>query len=158
MEKFLATWMRCMIVAMAVCGLAICVLWVPMGVEGVWSSESVDLRSIELWAQSAFFWITAMPCFWILTVAWAVTADMKDGELFTEENALRFKRIAWALTVDLIVFLAGNFVFSTLGWHEHMLIYSLVGLMGFVLVACFAILSHCLSRAAGLQEESEGTI
>ncbi len=157
-ERSLANWMRCLIVAMAACGISICILWVPMGVEGVWLGGSADVRSTELWVQSAFFWMTAIPCFWILTVAWNMTIDMKTGKLFTVENSLRVKRVALVLTVALIVFLVGNLVFAILGWHRYMLVYCLVGLMGFVLVACFAALSHYLYRAAELQEESEGTI
>lgn len=157
-EKSLVFWIRSMIVAMILCGIAICALWIPMGVEGLWLGGETNMQSVELWVQSAFFWVTALPCFWILTVAWSVTTDMKSGKLFTVENSVRIKRVALVLFIDLLVFLAGNLVFAILQWHAQMLTYCFVGLAGFVLVAFFAALSHYLFRAAELQEESEGTI
>lgn len=158
MEKLLANWMRCMIVAMAICGLAICILWIPIGVEHIGAEKQLDLQSIELWVQMAFFWVVAMPCFWILKVAWDITIEMKRERLFTLQNAVRIKKIAKVLMIDIIVFLAGNFIFFILEWHKHMALYCLVGLMGFVLVVCFWSLSHYLLRAAELQEENEGII
>ena len=84
--------------------------------------------------------------------------QMKKGELFREKTA---KLIQWAtviLFVDIIVFFVGTLMFFLLKWNELIFLYSLVAVVGMFVVLFLAVVSHYISKAAVLQEESEGTI
>ena len=159
-EKTLSRWVRCAILLIAVCGVAICALWVPMTVGGWGIDESKfsETQSVALWVQFVFHWVVSLPCFWLLTVAWRIASDMRNGKFFSEENSLRLKQAAQVLFVSLLVFLAGNTVFAILKWNAMFAVYCFIAVVGLVLVVLLAVLSHYLFRAAELQEECEGTI
>ena len=159
-DKKLSLLIRVSIIFIAVCGVAICLLWVPMGEFGwkigdVWSFEG---QTKEFWSQIIFHWMVSLPCFYLLWLAWQVTSDMKKGRLFIFENSLRVKHAMYILTVDLLLFLVGHTLFALLRWHTFYIIYLLVALIGLIVVVFLTVLSHYLLRAAELQEESDGTI
>ena len=159
-EKSLSQWIRCALLLIALCGIAVCALWVPMGIGGVGIEDAMwtKAQSIALWVQFVFHWVVSLPCFWMLTVAWRMTSDMKNGCFFTSENALRIKKAAQVLFVSILVFLTGNGVFAALKWNKAFVLYCFVAVIGLILVVLLAALSHYLFRAAELQEECEGTI
>ena len=159
-EKKLSLLMRLAIILIAVCGVAICAFWVPVGIFG-WLNRGVawaDLQTIEFWLQFIFQWMVSLPCFYLLFLAWHITADMKEGKLFAFENSLRTKRAAYVLTVDLLVFLIGHTVFALLQWNTVYGLYAFVAVIGLILAVFLVVLSHYLCRAAELQEESDLTI
>lgn len=159
-EKYLSILMRCAILLIGFCGVAICIFWVPVGVSGwlVRDTTWTELQTVEFWVQFAFQWLVSLPCFWLLLLAWRVTADMRNGRLFVMQNSLRTKQAACVLTMDLLVFLVGHTVFALLQWNQLYILYCFAAVIGLVLVMLLSILSHYLYRAAELQEESDGTI
>ena len=159
-DKKLSFLMRVSIISIAVCGIAICLLWVPMGEFGwkIGDEWLFEGQTKEFWSQIIFHWIVSLPCFYLLWLAWQVTNDMQKGRLFIFENSLRVKRAMYILTADLLLFLLGHTLFALLRWHAFDIIYLLVALMGLIVVVFLTVLSHYLSRAAELQEESDGTI
>ena len=149
-EKALCFWVRCAIIAVALFGLAVCAVWIPISV--------INMPSAARWIQRVFYWLTSVPCFGVLVLGWLVTMQMKKGELFREKTA---KLIQWAtviLFVDIIVFFVGTLIFFLLKWNELIFLYSLVAVVGMFVVLFLAVVSHYISKAAVLQEESEGTI
>lgn len=159
-DKKLSSLIRASIILIAVCGMAICLLWVPMGEFG-WKMGDVwllDGQVKEFWAQIVFHWIVSLPCFYLLWLAWQVTGDMKKGRLFIFENASRVKYATWILAGDLLLFLLGHTLFALLRWNTCYMVYLLVALIGLIVTVFLGVVSHYLSRAAELQEESDATI
>ena len=158
-EKILSRWVRLVIILIAISGVLSCSLWVPIRIGG-WSfnGQQVAIKGVELWVQFVFHWIVSLPCFWILTVAWRITTDMKNDLLFTMENSVRVKHAAQELFVSVLVFLVGNVIFAILKWNSVLMTNCFVAVLGMVMSVLFAVLSYYLYRAAELQEECDGTI
>lgn len=149
-EKSLCFWVRCAIIAVALFGLAICAVWIPISVVNM----PIALR----WIQRVFYWLTSAPCFAVLVLGWLVTMQMKKGEFFREKTAKLIQLATVILFVDIIVFFAGTLIFFLLDWNGLLFLYSLVSVVGMFVVLFLAVVSHYVSKAAVLQEESEGTI
>lgn len=159
-DKKLSFLIRATIIFIAVCGVAICLFWVPMGEFGWQIGDAclVEGETKEFWIQVIFHWLVSIPCFYLLWLAWQVTKDMQKGRLFIVENSVRVKYATYVLAGDLLLFLLGHTLFTLLRWNTSYIIYLLVALIGLVVVVFLAVLSHYLSQAAELQEESDGTI
>ena len=155
--KSLSFWVRCAIIAIAVCGVLVCVCWYPLSTLVVSAGSG---RKLEFWAQLLFYWIVSLPCFWILVMGWKVTTAIKEDSLFKEKTAKTVKTATQILFIDVAVFFIGNLVFLLLEWSLiHLaVIHLFLVIVGLVIGVFMAILSHYLYRAAELQEESEGTI
>ena len=85
-DKKLSSLIRASIILIAVCGMAICLLWVPMGEFG-WKMGDVwllDGQVKEFWAQIVFHWIVSLPCFYLLWLAWKTFR--RSGEITDTES------------------------------------------------------------------------
>jgi len=149
-EKSLCFWVRCAIIAVAIVGLTVCAVWIPISVLGA----DVTAR----WVQRIFYWLTSLPCFVALAFGWVVSSEMRKGDLFKEKTAKLVKLAAVMLFIDIVIFFIGTLVFFLLDWNGLLLLYSVVSAVGMIVVLFLFVVSHYLLKAAILQEESEGTI
>ena len=155
--KSLCFWVRCAIVAMAICGICVCAFWYPRSIS--WTTDTLQkARETAYWMQIVFYWLTSLPCFAVLAIGWKLTTAIQAETLFQAENAKAVKMAVQILFADIAVFLIGNVVFLTLGWNDFALLYLFLAVLGLVIGVFMAILSHYLYKAAELQEENEGTI
>ena len=155
--KALCFWVRCAIIAIAICGVCVCAFWYPFCVF-LTSITPQGIGKAVFWVQILFYWLTSLPCFWILIMGWRVTTAIKEERLFQEGTAKTVKNATQILFIDLAVFFIGNVLFLLLDWNRLAWIYFVFVIVGLVIGIFMAILSHYLYRAAELQEESEGTI
>ena len=155
--KALCFWVRCAIIAIAVCGLCVCVVWYPIITE---LNVPLNVEKMQFWAQLVFYWLASLPCFWILIMGWRVTKAIKEDRLFTNETAKIVKTATQILFIDIAVFFIGNLALLLLkwAWWGIAIIHLFFLIAGLVVGIFMAILSHYLYKAAELQEESEGTI
>lgn len=149
-EKSLCFWIRCAIIAVALFGIAVCAVWIPISV--------INSPKAACWIQRVFYWLTAAPCFVVLVLGWMVSMQMKKGELFREKTAKLIQLATVILFVDILVFFLGTLVFFLLDWNGLLFLYSLIAVVGMFVVLFLAVVSHYVLKAAVLQEESEGTI
>ena len=156
--KALCFWVRCAIIAIAICGVCVCAFWYPFSISLTSTKLQAGEQTAAYWTQLLFNWLASLPCFWILVMGWKVTAAIKEDRLFKEEIAKTVKIATQILFMDVAVFFVGNLVFLLLGWNDFALMYLFFVIIGLVIGVFMAILSHYLYRAAELQEESEGTI
>lgn len=159
-EKRLTLLMRIVIVLVGLCGVLVCLFWVPISIGG-WFIKEIswkDLQTTEFWLQYAFQWLISMPCFWLLIMAWKITLDMCEGRLFVAKNALLIKRATSILIVDILVFLIGNVVFAVLGWNGLLPLYIFAAVVGIIFAFSLFILSQYVMQAAALQEECDLTV
>ena len=156
-EKALCFWVRCAIVAMAICGVCVCIFWYPYSVS-LTTEKIQGAKTAAYWLQLTFYWLISLPCFAILFIGWKITTEMKSGSLFLETNAKAVKTAVQILFTDIAVFLIGNVIFLFLGWNVFAFVYLFIAVIGLIIGVFMAILSHYLYKAAELQEECEGTI
>ena len=158
-EKKLTILMRVAILLIGLCGVAICLFWLPMSSgKGAATFSWDELQKVQVWTQYAFQWLISLPCFWLLITAWKITGDMQRGRLFTEENVRLVKKSTVILLVDILLYLAGNIIFAVLGWNEWFILQLFAAIVGLIIAILLFILSQYLMKAAVLQEESDLTV
>jgi hypothetical protein len=157
--KALCFWVRCAIIAMAICGVCVCAFWYPFSISLTTDGlQETGTQAGVFWVQLIFYWLISLPCFAVLCIGWKITSALKEERLFVVENATLVKTAVHILFVDIAVFLVGNVVFLALGWNDFVFLYLFFAIIGLVVAVFLAILSHYLYKAAELQEENEGTI
>lgn len=157
-SKTLGTLMYISVTAAAICGLFICVYIVPLlGKDLVTTNpESAGW----FWPWLVFSWLIAVPCFAILIFIWKVTGAVVHEAVFTIQTAKWVKCGAILLLADAALFFFGNVVLLLMNMsHPGVLLFSIMAdIFAVALALLAAVLSRYLTRAAFLQEESEGTL
>lgn len=152
------------IIILAIFGLITCALWYPLSISLTTVGLSVDpapitqAENIEFWSQLIFYWLTSVPCFFILALWWIIAGKVKRGSIFTPGTAKTFKLCSVILSIDLSVFLIGNQIFAMLGWNEFLVIYLIIFAVGTAVASLLAVTAHYTRLAATLQEEMEYTV
>jgi hypothetical protein len=150
--------MRVSVVAAAMCGLFLFLFVIPS------LGESIIYENPEVggwfWPWLAFAWLFALPCVAILVLVWKVSGAVIHDAVFTVKTAKWVKAGSILLLCDSAFLFAGNFVLDLLGMnHPSMMLMAVVGVIfGVALSLLAAVLARYLTKAAALQEESEGTL
>jgi hypothetical protein len=112
------------------------------------------------WPWLIFAWLFTVPCFVILVFIWKVSGAVIRESVFTLQTAKWVKTGAILLLADVAFLLVGNVVLLLLSMNFiGMLLLSIIGAMFAIALALMAaVLSRYLTKAAVLQEESEGTL
>ncbi|MDR3311117.1 MAG: DUF2975 domain-containing protein [Oscillospiraceae bacterium] len=157
-SKSLCAWVRAAVIAAAVCGSVLC-----LGILPDWGRQIVaENPNMENWFLPwlIFLWAAALPCFAILVFVWKVSGAIAREEVFTLRTAKRIKTAAGLLFADAGFFFAGNLALLLLNMsHPFVLFLSIFADIFAVAAAILAAtLSRYITKAAALQEESEGTI
>lgn len=142
------------IVMVALCGLCICGCLYPFLV----SLNGLDKSSeAVMWSQLVFYWITSIPCFIILGIAWKIASSIK-AELFTHKNAKLLKNSAIFLFVDSIVFFIGNLVFMLMGYNPFAIAFFMLVIIALIASLALAVAGHYVTGATMIREENESYI
>lgn len=154
--------LRISIIIIALCGVAMCAFWYPFSVSlttiGTVNATPTLEQNIKIWAQLSFYWITSIPCFFVLVLMWFITIIFKK-EGFFSGRVIKIARIEiLTLLVDLAIFLIGNIVFVILGWNNFAIIYFLITVIGLVVVGLLCLFINIIKKGIQMQEEIEGTI
>lgn len=150
--------MRVSVIAAAICGLFLCLYVIPS-----WG-QSIVFTNPEfsgwLWPWLIFTWLIALPCFAILAFVWKVSGAVMSETVFTLQTAKWVKMGAVLLLADSALIFVGNVLLLLLNMnHPGVLLLSIMGDIFVIALALFAsVLSRYLTKAAVLQEESEGTL
>ncbi len=157
-QKHLSKWLKLILVGVAICGLVVYALVVPM--------YGLSLRSLypefsnRFWPWLSFIWVSGIPCFIVLCHAWRIATNIGNDQSFTEQNASLLKSISFLSALDAGFFFVGNIAFLLLNMsHPSVVIASLVIVfVGVAVAVVSAALSHLVKKAAVLQEQSDWTI
>ena len=153
-KKSLYYLVRSAIFIVALCGLCICGCLYPFLV----SLNGFDKGSeTVMWSQLIFYWISSIPCFIILGIAWRIAASIKT-ELFTHNNAKLLKSSALLLFADSIVFFVGNFVFMFMGYNPFAIAFFMLVIVALIASLALAVVGHYLTRATTIREENESYV
>lgn len=157
-NKKLCMWLKAIVIAMAVMGLVLYFVFVPLvGIELV---KSGAMNKAVAWAFFGFLTPTAIPCYLVLIWLWFTASDIGKGASFTDKNSLRLKNIAIACLVDTVYLFAGNlaFFFAKASTAVMFASFSFVAFTGLMLAVGAGCLSHLVYKAALMREENESFV
>lgn len=157
-SKTLGKLMHASVIAAAICGLIICAFVIPF-----WGEEIIVANpefGNWFWPWLIFAWIIAVPCFVILIFIWKVSSAVINETVFTIKTARWVKTGAVLLFCDVALLFFGNVILFLCNMnHPGILLLSLIAVIFAVALALLAaVLSRYITKAAILQEESEGTL
>lgn len=157
-SKQLGRLMRISVIAAAICGLYLCGAAIPSLGEGLISTYP-EFAS-WFWPWLIFAWAVAAPCFIILIYIWKVSGAVTHETVFTMQTAKWVKTGAILMLCDAGFLFIGNFVLLLCHMNHPgmMLLFGVAVIFAVVLALLAAVLSRYLTKAAMLQEESEGTL
>ena len=147
----------------AVAASGLCALYIALTVIPSLGKSIIELNpefAHWYWPWLIFCWLVSLPCFAILGLVWKASGAIRDETIFTLKTAKLIKAGAILLFCDAGFFFTGNVVLSLLGMnHPGILLASLLGDIFAVALAVFAsILARYVTKAAELQEMSDGTV
>lgn len=157
-QKMLSSWLKCIIIGMALCGIVIYAGVVPaLGVS--LRTEYPEFASCFLpWL--IFIWCSGIPCFAVLVFAWRISANIGKDRSFSEENAKWLLWISCLAAGDAGFFFSGNILLLLLNMNHPGIVLAsmMVVFVGVAVAVASAALSHLVKKAATLQEQSDLTI
>jgi len=153
----------CLLIRVAVLATAVCALFIILFIVPSWGNSLVgDYPEFSGWYVPwlSFIWAASIPCFAILVFVWRVSDAIKMDEVFTLRTAGWIKMGAILLFADAAFFFIGNILFLLLDMsHPGVLLVSTLGdIFAIALALLAAVLSRYITKAAELQEVSEGMI
>ena len=157
-QKKLSLWLKAVIIGIGVCGLIIYLGLLPnLGVTLL--TEHPEFTAWH-WPWLIFLWITAIPCYAILFLAWKIAVNIGKDLSFSADNARLLQSVAWLISGDILFFFLGNVVFFFLGMNHPgvFLLSLLICAIGVFIAIAAACLSHLVRKAADLQEQSDLTV
>jgi hypothetical protein len=158
-QASLAKWLKFIIFGVGICGLIVYALVIPMLGQALAAAENGVFDDCYLpWL--IFIWVTAIPCYIALVLAWRIAGNIGADRSFSLENARLLKWISILAAADSAFFFLGNLVLWLLNMnHPAIVLFSmLVVFAGVAVAAASAALSHLVVKAADLQEQSDWTI
>ena len=157
-QQSLSKWLRIILAGTGICGLIIYFYILPD-----WGKSLADHYpefSGAYWPWLIFLWLTAVPCYIVLFLGWKIAGNIGKDRSFSAENAELLKWISWLAGGDTLFFFVGNMVLWFLNMNHPgiVLLAMVVVFAGIAVTVAAASLSHLVSRAADLQEQSDLTI
>lgn len=154
--------MKVVIIMIAVFGALFYFLFVPMMGREMQQFYTNDLAYYNklFYAWIVLIWLTAIPCYAVLVIAWKMAVSVQNDTQFSHKNSGRLSKIALLAIIDGTFFFVMNIVylFANLN-HPGVLIASfLVFLVSVAFSAAAKVLSGMVEKAAILQEENDLTI
>ena len=156
--KTLRNLVRAAIICLAVFALFGCSFILP--VQGLSMARANPELAYCFWPWLLLFWVTCLPLFAVLVLAWLVADAIGQDQVFTHKIASLVKISSILLFGSVGIFFIGNLVFLIL-WMSHpavMLVSLFVDVFGLSLAVGVAVLARYLHKAADLQDEADGTI
>lgn len=157
-QKNLARWLKSMIIGVGVCGLIIYVYLVPVMGKEILKSSMENVNNFTPWL--IFIWLTGIPCYVVLVLAWQIAENIGKDRSFSDSNANKLKLISYFAAGDSIFFFIVNIIFLILDINKIsiVLLSLFIVFAGIVVAVAAAVLSHLVKKAADLQEQSDFTI
>lgn len=157
-QDTLSKWLRLIIIGVGICGIIIYAAVIPMMAEAM-VDKYPEFSSFQ-WPWLILIWITAIPCYLVLILAWKIAMNIGADRSFSTENAKLLKWIAVLAAADSAILFVGNLIFLLLSMnHPSIVLFSLlIEFFGIAISIASAALSHLVMKAAELQNQSDLTI
>ena len=171
-QKELSLLLKIVVAVAAVFLLLVCALFVPLlGHEVIWYFEAettgivaevarlLGSRTVGIGVE-VFVWLTAVPGFIALFLAWKIFAEIGRNNSFCTENAKRLRLISRLALLDTVLYMALAVVMFSFGLiHPSvLLVLTAVILFGSAMTIAGAALSHLTQKAADMKADNDLTI
>ena len=157
-QSSFAKWLKLIVIGVGICLTILCAWIIPT------LGESLKLQYPEVssffYPWLIFLWLSAIPCYLVLVIAWKIFTNIGNDQSFTTINAKYLKWISYLAAIDSFFFFVVNIIFWLLNMnHPGIIIVSLVVVtFGIAVAIIAAALSHLVMKAADLQDQSDLTI
>ena len=157
-QKNLSKWLKCILLGFGICGLIVYSAVIP--VFGNSLCVNYPEFSNRFWPWMVFLWITGIPCFTVLALAWKIAANIGQDRSFSYANAQYLKWSSLLSASDAGFFFVGNLLMLLLDMSHPSVVLASFALVfaGAAAAVLFAVLSRLVKKAAALQEQSDLTI
>lgn len=154
----LGKWLKAIIAEMGVCGLIFYGFIVPKCMSMLMSAHPEYAVGYYPWL--VVIWISGIPCYLVLVFAWKVALNIQRDRSFSMENARLLKWVAVMAIGDVTFFFACNVIFLLCNRNHPAIVFAslLIVFIGVAIAVAAVVLSHLISKAALLQEQSDLTI
>ena len=159
----LSVFIKYAIIVFALLGFLMCAQWYPLSISlttvGLVDPNPLTAeRSIQFWSQLLFYWLTSLPCFFILAIWWKIAQAIKNDCFFTHKVCKILNISAVILLVDLLLFLLGNLLLFLLGLNVFWIMYLFIFALGLAIVGVITTISFFTKKATIMQEDLDGTV
>lgn len=157
-QKTLSKWLKCILVGVGICGLIVFAAVIPMYGTAMRTMYPEFTNRFLPWL--IFLWISGLPCFLALAMAWKIAANIGADRSFSEQNSQILRRISVLAAGDACFFFAGNILLLLLNMSHPSVVFASFGIafVGVAVAVVSAVMSHLVKKAAVLQEQSDLTI
>lgn len=157
-QTTLSKWLKFILIGVALCGLVIyAVVFPALGQSIITHNEDF---SYCFWPWLIFIWVTGIPCYIAIILAWKIATNIGADQSFSLSNAKFLKWISILAVGDAAFFFVGNIVFLILNMsHPSIILFSsIIVFAGVAISVASAALSHLVMKASILQNQSDWTI
>lgn len=157
-QESLAKWLKGVILAVAVCGLILCLYVLPVWGKLIIEQELKVTGGFHRWC--ILLWLSALPVFGISFLGWRVASEIGRDNSFSESNAISLKYVSILSLVSSLIFFGGNILFLIQGINRLGILFlsCLLVFVGLAVSVAAALISHLVYKAARMQEENQLTI
>lgn len=157
-QKTLSNWLKGAIVVLAVLGLFVFGMVVPLYGMSIAADNPEYAHCFAPWMSLII--LAALPCYAALVIGWKIASDIGRDRSFSDDNAKRMRWISNLAFGDVILFFCGNAMLLLLNMSHPgvFLLCLLPDLLGVAVAVCAAALSHLIYKSARLQDDAELTI
>lgn len=154
----LARWLKCILAVAGLCALILYAAVIPA--EGLRLQAAYPEFSNRFFPWLIFLWISGIPCFAALVLAWRIVVNIGKDRSFSMDNARLLQWISRLAAGDAVFFFLGNVLLLLLDMsHPGVVLAALVIVfVGVAVAVAAAVLSYLVQKAAALQEQSDLTI
>ena len=157
-QTTLSRWLKAILLLCGLCGILVYCVVLPILARDFAVDYPEYAQARYPWL--IFLWLTALPCYGVLILGWGIAGSIGRDQSFTMNNARRLRRISILAAADTLFFFLGNLVFLLLSWSHACVVLAalLLCFVGIAICVASAALSHLVTKAAALQEQSDLTI
>ena len=154
----LARWLKCILAVACLCALIMYAAVIPA--EGLRLQAAYPEFSNRFLPWLIFLWISGIPCFAALVLAWRIVVNIGKDRSFSMDNARLLQWISRLAAGDAVFFFLGNVLLLLLNMsHPGVVLAALVIVfVGVAVAVAAAVLSYLVQKATALQEQSDLTI
>ena len=157
-QKKFSSWLKCILAVAALCGLILEAAVLPA--YGTHLRDLYPEFSNRFLPWLIFLWISGIPCFAALVLAWKIAGNIGADRSFSTDSARLLQWISRLAAGDAAFFFLGNVLLLLMDLsHPGVVLASLaVVFVGIAIAVGTAALSYLVQKAAALQEQSDLTI
>jgi len=154
-QKELSVWLRVIVILLGLAVLFFAVIVAPeQGDEIIRQNPGPERMLLPC---LLFVWVSALPVFAALVLAWLIFAAIGRDNSFCMANALRLRAISILAFADTAFYILGAFVLGLMKLlHPSILIMVIcIVFMGLAIAVGTAALSHLTKKAADMKAEND---